>query len=392
MPKILVIADDFTGAAEIGGIAHLFGLSVNIQTDLTGPGSTINDVVILDTNTRSLSPDKAYKKIQSLLDDQDLSTFDFIYKKVDSVLRGPITSEINAILFKTDLNHAVLVSANPSKERIIKNGIYYINGITIDQTEFQYDPEYPRKSPFVKDLISNTIDKEVSSHSNEEDNFVNLEIPDAYSADSLKEIVSAKLTKYSLAAGGADFFTAIMMYKFKLKESIKASYTPGSGRRHFIIGTRSLNGIRTMDALQAQGYTCFYLPEKSLENEIVYKRFKDRIIATLNKGHSLIIARPENELRGSLALSRIIQLLSETAGTLIKESISGDEIFIEGGETASTIIRNRNTNLRIREVLGAGVVKLELNNSGIFLIVKPGSYLWPKQFFEIIRNEGKKLI
>lgn len=382
MPKVLVIADDFTGAAEIGGIAHLFGLSVKMQTGLSGPGETADDVVVIDTNTRSFSPGKAYLFIKSLLKDQDLSAFDFIYKKVDSVLRGPIASEIEAILTVANLDHAVLVPANPSKERTIKNGKYYIKGISIDKTEFKNDPEYPRNSAFIKDLIIDNNEKHVSGPPIKEHTLANLEIPDAYSTENLEEIVRTRLTKYSLAAGGADFFTAIMIQKCKLKESIKASYTPGGGRRHFIIGTRSLNGIGTINTLQAQGYTCFYLPEQSLEQEKVYNTYAQEISNIIEKGQALIVARPENELAGSFVLQRIIQLLSKTAGVLINKCKSGDEIFIEGGETASTIFRNQDTNLRIREVLGAGVVKLELNNSGICLIVKPGSYPWPENVFE----------
>ena len=382
MPKILVIADDFTGAAEIGGIAHLFGLSVKMETGLSGPGETADDVVVIDTNTRSFSPEKAYLLVKSLLKDQDLSAFDFIYKKVDSVLRGPIASEIEAILTIANLDQAVLVPANPSKDRTIKNGKYYINGVSIDKTEFKNDPEYPRNSPFIKDLIIENIEKQASGLPIKENTLANLEIPDACSTDNLVEIVRTRLTKYSFAAGGADFFTAIMMHKYKLKESIKASYTPGGGRRHFIIGTRSLNGISTINTLQAKGYTCFYLPVQSLEQEKVYNTYAQEISKIIDKGQALIVARPENELAGLFVLQRIVQLLSKTAGVLINKSKSGDEIFIEGGETASTIIRNQDTNLRIREVLGAGVVKLELNNSGISLIVKPGTYPWPENVFE----------
>jgi uncharacterized protein YgbK (DUF1537 family) len=382
MPKILVIADDFTGAAEIGGIAHLFGLSVKMETGLSGPGETADDVVVIDTNTRSFSPEKAYLLVKSLLKDQDLSAFDLIYKKVDSVLRGPIASEIEAILTIANLDQAVLVPANPSKDRTIKNGKYYINGVSIDKTEFKNDPEYPRNSPFIKDLIIENIEKQASGPPIKEHTLANLEIPDACSTNNLVEIVRTRLTKYSLAAGGADFFTTIMMHKYKLKESIKASYTPGGGRRHFIIGTRSLNGISTINTLQAKGYTCFYLPVQSLEQEKVYNTYAQEISEIIEKGQALIVARPENELAGLFVLQRIVQLLSKTAGVLINKSKSGDEIFIEGGETASTIIRNQDTNLRIREVLGAGVVKLELNNSGICLIVKPGSYPWPENVFE----------
>jgi len=382
MPKILVIADDFTGAAEIGGIAHLFGLSVKIQTSHGGYDKRENDVIVIDTNTRSFSPEKAYKTLQSILKDLDLSAFDFIYKKVDSVLRGPIASEIKAILPMTNLKKAILVPANPSKDRTIKNGKYYINGVPIDLTEFQYDPEYPRNSAMVRDLIIDGFEAKTPGHPIEEDHSVKLEIPDAYSDDMLKEIVNTRLTKYCLAAGGADFFTTIMIHKFKLKKAIPVSYLPAVGRRHFIIGTRSINGISTINTLQRLGYTCFYLPEQSLENEKVYKRFSETIISALDKGQAIIIARPEIELKGPLLLRRIIQTLSKTAGVLVNKSSSGDEIFIEGGETASTVIRNLGVNLKIREVLEIGVVKLELNNSGICLIVKPGSYPWPKNVFE----------
>ena len=382
MPKILVIADDFTGAAEIGGIAHLFGLSVNIQTSHTDHDKIENDVIVIDTNTRSLSPEEAYKILQSILKDLDLSAFDFIYKKVDSVLRGPIASEVKAILSMTNLKKAILVPANPSKDRTIKNGKYYIHGVPIDQTEFQYDPEYPRNSAMVRDLIIDGFEAKTPDHPNEKDHSIKLEIPDAYSDDMLKEIVNTRLTKYCLAAGGADFFTAIMIHKFKLKKAIPVSYLPAGGRRHFIIGTRSINGTSTINTLQGRGYTCFFLPEQSLESHRVYNIFSEKIISALDRGQAIIIARPEIELSGPLVLRRIIQLLSKTAGVLINKSSSGDEIFIEGGETASTIVRNQGVNLKIREVLEIGVVKLELNYSGICLIVKPGSYPWPKNIFE----------
>ena len=151
-----------------------------------------------------------------------------------------------------------------------------------------------------------------------------------------------------------------------------------------------MNGTGTINELQQQGYPCFYLPEKSLENKSVYEEFIDRMIETIEKEHPLIIARPEIELTGLTALGKITELLSGSAAILINKCSTGDEIFIEGGETASTIIRDLKSDLRIREVLGAGVVKLELINSGIFLIVKPGSYPWPENFFNFIKNEGRK--
>ena len=94
MPEILVIADDFTGAAEMGGIAHLFGLSATVVTELSEPTLYPEDVVILDTNSRRLDPASAMGKVTAMLKYLNQSDFKLTYKKVDSVLRGPVESEI----------------------------------------------------------------------------------------------------------------------------------------------------------------------------------------------------------------------------------------------------------------------------------------------------------
>jgi uncharacterized protein YgbK (DUF1537 family) len=44
---IVVLADDFSGAAEIAGIAHRHGLSAEVQTDFT-PGDV--DCVIVGSS------------------------------------------------------------------------------------------------------------------------------------------------------------------------------------------------------------------------------------------------------------------------------------------------------------------------------------------------------
>ena len=58
---VIVLADDFSGAAEIGGIGHRYGLRTEVQLSLDL--STAADLVVLDTNTRSLGEGEAAKKI-----------------------------------------------------------------------------------------------------------------------------------------------------------------------------------------------------------------------------------------------------------------------------------------------------------------------------------------
>ena len=61
---IVVIADDLTGAAEIGGMAWRHGLVAEIQVeiDLSSPV----DLIVVDTDSRSLSPAVAAERVMKV--------------------------------------------------------------------------------------------------------------------------------------------------------------------------------------------------------------------------------------------------------------------------------------------------------------------------------------
>jgi len=54
---IAVIADDFTGAAELGGLGLRYGMSVEIETEVTNDCKV--DLLIIATDTRSVSKKQA---------------------------------------------------------------------------------------------------------------------------------------------------------------------------------------------------------------------------------------------------------------------------------------------------------------------------------------------
>ena len=94
--KIFVLADDLTGASELGGIAFQFGLSVKILFTTDNLAKHNEDVIVIDSNTRNMKPAEAFRRITELTSNIDFSEFSLIYKKVDSVLRGSISSELEA--------------------------------------------------------------------------------------------------------------------------------------------------------------------------------------------------------------------------------------------------------------------------------------------------------
>src|SRR6201999_2378284 len=82
MSRFLIIADDLTGAAEIGAIAVEFGLTAHLGCGRIPQAQA--DVLVVDTNTRPLASEDAAAQLKSILATVDPAQFDLIYKKTDS--------------------------------------------------------------------------------------------------------------------------------------------------------------------------------------------------------------------------------------------------------------------------------------------------------------------
>jgi len=139
-----VIADDLTGAAELGAVGLRHGLSAEIVRNGGRPGGA--DLVCIDTDSRSCTPLEAARRAAEAAKMLRVAGAKWIYKKLDSVLRGNVTSEVEAVMKQLNFNRALLLPANPSLGRIIRNGEYFVQGKPINRTEFARDPEYPRLS------------------------------------------------------------------------------------------------------------------------------------------------------------------------------------------------------------------------------------------------------
>ncbi len=78
-----------------------------------------------------------------------------IYKKCDSILRGHVALESLAIARVFGRKRVLLIPANPNRQRIIRGGDYFVQGIPLAQTAFANDSEYPRQTSKVAELLGN---------------------------------------------------------------------------------------------------------------------------------------------------------------------------------------------------------------------------------------------
>ncbi len=163
MDKLLVIADDFTGALDTGVQFAKLGaptqLIANYVPNTTEVKKEIS-VLIVNAQSRHLAQSEAYKLIYQVISEFG-STFNFIYKKTDSALRGNIGSELAAAIDASGYKNVKFFPAFPCMGRTTEDGIHYIDGNPVSESEFGKDLFNPVQESNISKLIGMQTSKKV---------------------------------------------------------------------------------------------------------------------------------------------------------------------------------------------------------------------------------------
>ena len=130
MGVIGILADDFTGANDTG--IQFAKHSISTVTILNAEDVDLAffnnvEVIVLNTETRNLSSLEAYLKVQKgaeLLLKLGLS---FIYKKIDSTMRGYPGIELLALMRVKKVSVGVISPAFPASSRMVAGGFLFVN-------------------------------------------------------------------------------------------------------------------------------------------------------------------------------------------------------------------------------------------------------------------------
>jgi uncharacterized protein YgbK (DUF1537 family) len=152
MIRMLVLADDLTGAADCGVACAGCGLRTIVA--LNDRGMCDADVLAIDTDTRAAEPEQAAAAISGLIrahvQDDDL----LVYKKIDSTLRGNVAVEVKAALearrviaARDKRIVAVVAPAFPAAGRTTVDGRVLVNGLPLAETDlWRHERESPPSS------------------------------------------------------------------------------------------------------------------------------------------------------------------------------------------------------------------------------------------------------
>lgn len=163
--RLGVIADDLTGAMDAGVQLLKKGIGARVLIDYEKGDEAVRDtdVVIVNTQSRNIDPQPAYIKVKESIGFLNRNEIEFIYKKVDSTLRGNIGKELDAVLDSSDKELVLLAPALPFNGRNTLGGYQYVNGVKLEETEFGSDPFSPVRHSYIPSIISRQSSRDVST-------------------------------------------------------------------------------------------------------------------------------------------------------------------------------------------------------------------------------------
>lgn len=154
MVKMLIIADDFTGALDTGIQFAKKGIITQVvigsQTELRV--SETARVLVVDLETRPMKAEDAYRAVYNLTKWAVHSTIPIIYKKTDSALRGNVGAELSAVVDASEEN-LYFIPAFPDIGRITLKGIHYIGDVPLEKSAFKEDPFEPVHSSYLPAIL-----------------------------------------------------------------------------------------------------------------------------------------------------------------------------------------------------------------------------------------------
>lgn len=356
----IVLADDLTGAAEVAGVAHRHGQRVSLTTG--APFRSHGGITVVDTDTRLLPAGVAARRLRNL---GASIRSRLLFKKTDSVLRGPVRAELEALA--PGFERTLLVPANPRLGRTLQHGTYRIEGRPLHRTQFSRDPHHPAGSADVRQLLG---PGRTALHV--------LAAGDKLPAQGLcvgEAATPADVRRWArlvdaatLAAGGAEFFAAILQAK-TTRPAVRVPEVP-QGPALVISGSLVASAAAAAKSAHREGWV--------VSDDMAIQR-----LALSTEGRAWC----STALQGRRDAATVRRAAARHAAVLHRER-AFRHLVIEGGATAAAIIRALGWDRF--EVLGEwapGIVALRPRPAPrVVLTLKPGSYAWPPTLQRALRR------
>jgi len=138
MTPLEVIADDVTGACDVGAELAEAGVTVRVAVDGKPAAAEDDAVCVVNTQSRAVRAAEAYERVLRLTRRRPI---DVLLKKIDTALRGHLGAELDGAIDGLGASAAFVAPAVPAAQRVTRGGCQWFGGRRLAETEFATDPE-----------------------------------------------------------------------------------------------------------------------------------------------------------------------------------------------------------------------------------------------------------
>ena len=329
---VTVIADDLTGACDAGALFAGRG-PVPVFVGALAPSADWPAAAV-DTESRGLAAGEAATRMRRTVAGLAGRRDGTVFKKIDSTFRGPIASELAALLEAMQASTVLVCPAFPAQGRTVLNGMLLVDGVPAHETPVGLDPAYPGPLSDLLDILSREGTpgipvtllplKEVRGGAEELRRGLQgrrgIRVADAETDADLEALARAGLAQGSLLLAGSAGLAGAVSAALGLTSRPVACPAPGAwlivaGSRH--PSTRAQ--IAVLEAAGVAGARVSPTGETTL----------DSVIAALRSGKPAFVASPDGPGGADEKTAATLAALSVSA-MIASPSI----VAIAGGETA----------------------------------------------------------
>jgi uncharacterized protein YgbK (DUF1537 family) len=419
--KIGVVGDDVTGSNDIGIMFGKSDLKVHIFSHTKVNDSyKPADVVIVDTDSRFDKPEVAYKKVYEATTFLKNKGVEHFYNKTCSVFRGNIGAEFDAMLDALNEEFGVVVLGFPKNGRVTRDGIHYVHGKLLEESEFRNDPMNPMRESNLVDILKKQTNRMVtginSSHIDKGSEHLrdyinslkgeyNYVILDVRSQEDLKVIAGAIYDFKVICGASAIAEEVALYYETSFADSMKLSIPDVS--KGILVTAGSL-----MPQTRAQIEKCKYsgisvetlntlmlFEEAQREEEI--ERLADVASKKILEGEDIVIhASNENEVvEATKEKGKALGMMEVETSKLVSKSLAvlaeriilntnQHRVLVAGGDTSASFCENMGiTGMQVYKEIQPGLPScITLQEEPLLLILKSGSFGNEKFFIDAISH------
>lgn len=360
MVKLLIIADDFTGALDTGVQFAASGAETrvvtNIEYDFSRTGREVQ-VLVLVAETRHVKWEEAYRMVYGIAKRACESGIPYLYKKTDSALRGNIGSELKAVLDAAGKHTLHFLPAFPRMNRVTRNGIHYIDGSPVHESVFGKDPFEPVTCSYIPDIMRGEVSVTVVESMDGWERQNGVMVYDASTDEELMSIGSFLKEKGELGliagcAGFAAVLPQLLGLSGKRRERISLD-------KKLLVACGSVNPItvRQLDYAERAGMKRIRLtPEQKLEKDYLESEEGNRALEEWTKTaleeeccifdtNDLPGCRAACEYAGShgLSLDELRVRIADTLGRVVEHLVRAgvkSTMLLTGGDTLMGFMRH----------------------------------------------------